>query len=269
MTVTIAALVLRLARTTAAAVDVPAMLTDVCRTTRSVLGVRAVLAAAGRTTATGPTALGGSDETADRLARLQREARGGPLAAVLRSGRPLHTADLTRIGPPELAAAAAEAGLTTSFTVPLVAGGEPVGALQLLGEPGRPVGPELLEPVAAVLDVLAARLADVDERRRLADAAAGTPPDNRTEETTAVIRIAPPVRRAPVVEPPTQRMAATPNAPRPGVPAPRPSPAPHQSDVEVPVPRHPESGSSDETPEPAVNGSAPGRRSRHGRDDPR
>src|SRR3954468_1449062 len=120
MTVTIAALVLRLARTTAAAVDVPTMLTDVCRTTRSVLGVRAVLASAG------PTALGGSDETAERLGRLQSEARGGQRAAVIRSAPPLHTADLTRIGPPELAAAAAEAGLSTSSTVPLVAGGEAV-----------------------------------------------------------------------------------------------------------------------------------------------
>ena len=88
-------------------------------------------------------------------------AGAGPLPAVTRSGRPLHTPDLTRVGPPELAAAAAESGLTSSFVVPLVAGGEPYGGLQLLGSARAPVEPAQAEAVRPLLAVLVARLVDV------------------------------------------------------------------------------------------------------------
>ena len=49
-------------------------------------------------------------------------------------GRPMLTADLTRIGPPALAAAAAECGLVSSLALPIEYDGERLGALQLLGE---------------------------------------------------------------------------------------------------------------------------------------
>ncbi|MCO1658286.1 GAF domain-containing protein [Pseudonocardia humida] len=180
------ALLVRLGRATAATLDVPAVLADVCRTLHPALGVRGVVVAVGcpADPALGPVA--GSDDAAARLGRVQRDARSGPLAAVSRSGRPLLTGDLLRVGPPELAAAAAETGITEAMTVPLVADGRSVGALQLLGDPAHPAGPGHAEPLGVVLDVLAARLVDVEQLRRRRAEPADEPVDT---EATAVIPI--------------------------------------------------------------------------------
>jgi GAF domain-containing protein len=185
------ALVLRLARATAAGLDVPAVLADVCGTAQAVLGVRGVVVAAARGEA-GLGSLAGSDAAATRIGRLQRDARGGPLVGVVRSGRAVLTTDLARTGPPELAAAATGAGLTGLMTVPLLVGGVPVGALQLLGDAANPVGPARAEPLAGVLDVLAARLADVEElRRRSAPGAEHDPAAPRPEVETAMFTAVP------------------------------------------------------------------------------
>ena len=63
----------------------------------------------------------------------------GPLPAALRTGRPMLTADITRIGPPALAAAAAECGLVSSLALPIDFDGERLGALQLLSGAWRPL----------------------------------------------------------------------------------------------------------------------------------
>jgi hypothetical protein len=170
------ALVLRLGRTTAVTMDVPAVLADVCCTARAVLGVRGVVAAA-RLGTTDLDPVAGSDDTAVRIGRLQREARNGPLATVMSAGRPMLTTDLLRVGPPELAAAAADTGITNSLAIPLVVAGEAVGAVQLLGDVACPAGPGLAEPLAGVLDVLAARLVDA----RLASSRGAGPAEPRTD----------------------------------------------------------------------------------------
>ena len=90
------------------------------------------------------------------------------MAGVIRTGRPLLTPDLTRLGPPKLAAAAAESGLMCSLVVPIVAGGQRFGGLQLLGDARRPPEPAHGEAVQPLLDALAARLVDVRALRRLA-----------------------------------------------------------------------------------------------------
>jgi hypothetical protein len=194
------ALVLRLARATAAGMDVLAVLTDVCHTLSISLSVRGTLAVALKRGASGRDELGpvaGSDEQFARLGRIQRETAGGPLATTLRFGRPLLTTDLLRAGPPELAASVAELGVSGSLTIPLVAAGELVGAVQLLGDHTAPVGLGQLEPVAAMLEVLAARLHDA----RLLEAHAfdarppvAHPDDLRAPDTR-------PVGRAPDDEP--------------------------------------------------------------------
>jgi hypothetical protein len=228
------ALVLRLARTTAAGMDVPAVLADVCSTAQAVLGVRGVVVAVARRGEVGLGPLAGSDDVAAWIGRLQCGPRGEPLTGVARFGRAVLTTDLARVGSPELAAAAAATGLTGLMTVPLVAGGVSVGALQLLGNAANPVGPARVEPLAGVLEVLAARLADVDELRRVSAPCAG--PDHgeqRDQVDTAVfaaVRPGPTPRGAGGVDLPTVRMglpeppdrpqAAEPGPARPVGPAP-------------------------------------------------
>ncbi len=191
-------LVVRLARATAAGLDVPAVLADVCGIAQAASGVRGVVAAVARRGEVGLGPLAGSDDAAARIGCLQRDGLGGPLAAAVRSGRAMLITDPARTGSPELAAAAAEAGVTGLMTVPLVADGVPVGAVQLLGDAVRPVGPAQIVPLTGLLDVLAARLADADALRRLR-AASGADPDSaqqRDEADTAVLPIIapPPVR---------------------------------------------------------------------------
>lgn len=188
------ALTLRLARATVAGMDVLAVLTDVCHTLSGALAVRGALAVALRRGASGRDELGpvaGSDEQFARLGRVQRDTAGGPLSATLRFGRPLLTTDLLRAGPPELAASVAELGVTGSLTIPLAAAGELVGAVQLLGDHTAPVGLGQLEPLAPMLDVLAARLHDarlLDGHGFDAARPAGQPPDVRAPETRPVVR---------------------------------------------------------------------------------
>ena len=90
----------------------------------------------------------------------------GPLAGALRTWRPMLTADLARIGPPAVAAAAAECGLGSSLVLPFDVDGDRVGVLQLLGEVQRPVEAAHAEMLRPLLDVLGARLADVRALRR-------------------------------------------------------------------------------------------------------
>ena len=106
-------------------------------------------------------ALTASDGRAAWLGELQQSAEMGPLPAALRTGRPMLTADLTRIGPPALAAAAAECGLVSSLALPIEHDGERLGAVQLLGGAWRPVEAADGETLRPLLDVLAARLVDV------------------------------------------------------------------------------------------------------------
>jgi hypothetical protein len=107
---------------------------------------------------------------AEWIGDAQRRARSGPLFSVLRSARPMRTLDLTRSGPPPLAAAAAKSGLVSSLVVPLEANGTVYGALQLLGAARRPVEPKQVDLVRMLLDVVVARLVDV-RALRLARAA--------------------------------------------------------------------------------------------------
>src|SRR5918999_3534893 len=109
-----------------------------------------------------------SDARAGWIGEAQRRSGVGPLPGVIRTGRPLHTPDLTRLGPPELAAAAAQSGWTSSMVVPLQAGRARFGGLQLLGSAGRPVHSRDGEAVQVVVDVLVARLVDVRALRMLA-----------------------------------------------------------------------------------------------------
>ena len=85
----------------------------------------------------------------------------GPVANALRTRRPMITPDLTRVGPPALAAAAADCGLTSSGAVPLCALDRAVGVLQLLGTRTLPVEPAHLDLLGPLPDVLAAQLVNV------------------------------------------------------------------------------------------------------------
>ncbi|OLT14220.1 hypothetical protein BJF78_19650 [Pseudonocardia sp. CNS-139] len=116
-----------------------------------------------------------SDPKAGRIGEVQRRAGGGPLPTGARTARQVHTPDLTRVAPQALAAAAADLGFTTSLVVPLSAAGEPYGALQLLGTPGRPVGPSQADAVRPVLAALVARLVDVRTLRELREKADSRP----------------------------------------------------------------------------------------------
>ncbi len=164
-------LVLRLGRAAAATMDVTATLDSVCTTVPGVVGVGAAVLLLGNPP-TGVPALTASDGRATWLGELQQHAEMGPLAGTLRTGRPMLTADLTRIGPPALAAAAAECGLVSSLALPIEYDGERLGALQLLGDARRPVEAADSEALRPLLDVLAARLVDV---RALARDAAPRP----------------------------------------------------------------------------------------------
>jgi hypothetical protein len=61
-----------------------------------------------------PAGAYGSDVSATLIGETQQGAAVGPVAHALRSGRPMLTPDLLRVGPPTLAAAAADCGLVSS-----------------------------------------------------------------------------------------------------------------------------------------------------------
>lgn len=117
-----------------------------------------------------------SDPQAEWMGEVQRRAGRGPLPDAISFGRSMMTPDLTRIGPPEIAAASAECGLTSSTVLPIEFGDVRLGALQLLGAADRPVATEHAAAVRVVMETLAARLMDVHVMRRLSAALSAMPP---------------------------------------------------------------------------------------------
>jgi transcriptional regulator with GAF, ATPase, and Fis domain len=162
-------LALHVGRLTASRLDLPALLGRLCTALPGALGVAGAVIMVTEPSEDEPVVVA-SDAKAGWIGEAQR--RGGPLAGVIRSGRPMLTPDLTRLGPPELAAAAAESGLTSSMAIPLTEGDERFGGLQLLGAARRPVEVAHADAVRPLIDVLIARLVDVRALRRLADAGA-------------------------------------------------------------------------------------------------
>src|SRR4051812_21612067 len=163
-------LMLQVGRTAVAGADLGSLLSSVCTALPATLGVSGaaiVLVDPPDGRLSGVAGVSASDTAAARLGEMELRAGTGPVQGAVRSGRPMVTPDLTRIGPPELAAAAADTGLTCSVVFPLVVDGEPVGGLQLFGHPGRPVGDGHVDAVAGLADVLSARLTDVCALRRL------------------------------------------------------------------------------------------------------
>jgi len=112
-----------------------------------------------------------SDAWAAWIGEVQYREGMGPLLTALRTGRVLMIDDLTRIGPPTVAATAAEYGLVSSLALPIEADGVRAGALQLLGEVHRPVEAAHADVLRPLLEVLAARLLDVQDLRRAASRA--------------------------------------------------------------------------------------------------
>jgi hypothetical protein len=204
-------LALQLARLSATELDLVGELGRLCRSLPSALGVAAAVIMVTEPSDEEPTVVA-SDAQAGWIGEAQRRTGVGPLPAVIRTGRPLLTPDLTRLGPPELAAAASQSGWTSSLVLPLQAGPARFGGLQLLGGVRRPVHPRDGDAVQVVVDVLAARLVDVRTLRTLvkprpAPARRVYPADVATTKLPAVAAPTPvpptPVRRAPVV--PAQR----------------------------------------------------------------
>ena len=164
-------LVMQLGRARASVMDVPVLLGSLCSVLPAVVGVAGVVLLLAEPPA-GARALTASDARAGWIGEVQQRAGVGPLPEVMRTRQPVFTADLTRIGPPAVAKAAAECGLVSSLVMPVEVDGERVGVLQLLGERQRPVEPAHADIVRPLLDVLAARLVDV---RALQLAAASQP----------------------------------------------------------------------------------------------
>ncbi|OZM79369.1 GAF domain-containing protein [Pseudonocardia sp. MH-G8] len=168
-------LALHLARLSAGELDLRAELGRLCEVLPPALGVAAALVMVTEPSDEEP-AVAASDAQAGWMGEAQRRAGTGPMPAVIRSGRPLHTPDLTRLGLPELAAVAAETGRTSSVVVPLRSGPIGFGALQLLGDARRPVGPRDGDAVRTVVQVLIARLVDARALRTIRVPRAAPPP---------------------------------------------------------------------------------------------
>lgn len=149
-------LALQVGGMTAATMRPHDMLVEVCRALP-----RAAHAAGAAVVLTGSVDVCASDPQAAWLAELQRRSGAGPLGYALRSGKPMCTPDLTRVGPPDLAAAAAERELVTSVVMPLATRDRCLGGLQLLGDGGRQVGTEHVELLRPLVAALSARLVDV------------------------------------------------------------------------------------------------------------
>ena len=158
-------LVAQLGRARASAMDVPAVLGSICSAIPGVLGIGGALLLL-VDPPEGVRELTASDARAAWIGETQRRTNMGPLSGALRTWRPMLTTDLTRIGPPAVAGAAAEYGLGSSLVLPFDVDGDRVGVLQLLGEIQRPVEAAHAEMLRPLLDVLGARLADVRALRR-------------------------------------------------------------------------------------------------------
>jgi len=164
----LARLVLEIASTPAARFDLGATMVDVCATLPAALGLQSCVAVL-TVSPDGPSpAVFASDRDAHRLGELQVREATGPLLNSIRTGRLLVTPDLTRIGPPVVAAAADDSGLVSSVTLPLPADGPVIGGLQLLGGiGGQPATAQHAELARPVLEVLAAKMADARSHREL------------------------------------------------------------------------------------------------------
>lgn len=156
MTDAIVDLALRTAAVPAVGLDLGRHLADTCTNLVHFLDVTAAAVVV-----LDPSGVHGSDDAAVLIGEAQRGAPVGPVANALRSGRPMLTPDLLRVGPPVLTAAAADCGLVSSGVVPLCALNAPVGALVLLGGHGRPIDGGHLDRLAPLADVLGAQLANV------------------------------------------------------------------------------------------------------------
>jgi hypothetical protein len=162
-------LTMHVGRASARDLDLTALLSRICTALPHATGAAGAVVLVTEPSDREPT-LVASDAEAGRIGEVQRHGGAGPLPAVTRSGRALRTPDLTRVGPPALAAAAAETGLTSSLVLPLIAGDERYGALQLLGTAPRPVDPSQADAVRALLAALVARLVDVRALRQAGEA---------------------------------------------------------------------------------------------------
>lgn len=111
--------------------------------------------------------VGGSDDVSTLVGEMQLRDGQGPLVTAMRTARPMLTPDLTRIGPPPLAALAADVGFSGSAALALLIDGRVVAGLQVIGRTGRPIEPRDIEALDEVADVLAARIADLVEIARL------------------------------------------------------------------------------------------------------
>ncbi|MBV9920877.1 MAG: GAF domain-containing protein, partial [Pseudonocardia sp.] len=176
----LSSLVTQLGRARASAMDVPVVLGSVCSALPGVLGVAGALLLL-VDPPDGVPELTASDAHAVWIGETQQRTNMGPLAGALRTWRPMLTTDLSRIGPPTVAGAAAEYGLASSLVLPFDVDGDRVGVLQLLGEVQRPVEAVHAEMLRPLLDVLGARLADVRALRR----AGASPPADPAAACTA------------------------------------------------------------------------------------
>lgn len=109
----------------------------------------------------------GSDDLSTLVGEMQQRDGQGPLSTAIRTLRPMLTPDLTRIGPPSLAALAAEVGFGSSAALALLAEEKVVAGLQVIGRSGRPIDPGHVEALGQIADVLGARIADLVELARL------------------------------------------------------------------------------------------------------
>ena len=207
----LSSLVTQLGRARASAMDVPAVLGSICSAIPGVLGVGGALLLL-VDPPEGVRELTASDARAAWIGETQQQTDMGPLAGALRTWRPMLTADLTRIGPPAVAGAAAECGLGSSLVLPFDVDGDRVGVLQLLGEVQRPVEAAHAEMLRPLLDVLGARLADV---RALRQTNALRPVDPAPIHTGAAPNPTPPTGR---VGPPAPAPSATNGAAHPPAP---------------------------------------------------
>lgn len=151
------------------------------------------------------TWVGGSDDLATLVGEMQQHAGQGPLATAMRTLRPMLTPELTRIGPPSLAALAAEAGFGGAAAVALLADGRVVAGLQVIGRTGRPIDPRQVDALGQVTDVLGARIVDLVEFARLrqspARPGAQAPADPAAADCTTALPAVEPVRGQPVAAP--------------------------------------------------------------------
>ena len=188
----LARLVLEIASTPAARFDIGATMADVCATLPATLGLQSCVAVL-IVSPDGPSfAVFASDRDARRLGELQVREANGPLLNSIRTGRLLVTPDLSRIGPPVVAAAADDSGLVSSVTLPLAADGPVLGGLQLLGViGGQPATAEHAELARPLLEVLAAKMADAGAHRErsasLAQPQSASGVDARVEQARGML----------------------------------------------------------------------------------